>query len=239
MATHENTGQHLQILYEDNDIIIINKPAGLLSIADGYDPNLPHAKVVLEPNFGDLWIVHRLDKETSGVMLFARNASSHRKLNEDFRMRKIEKKYHGLVSPAPTWRELEIQLPLLTNADRQHRTRVNQAEGKPAHSFCRVLKSYRLGVLMEIDIHTGISHQIRAHLRAYGLALLGDDLYCAGLNPQPFTVSRTMLHARQIGLNHPATGEWISYSAPYPEDFRAAYTQLRSTRALDEAILER
>ena len=236
MDTYENAGQYPPILYEDNDIIIVNKPAGLLSIADGYDSNLPHAKDVLQPHFGDLWIVHRLDKETSGVMLFARNAPSHRKLNEDFRTRKIEKKYHGLVSPAPAWREMEIQLPLQTNADRQHRTRVNQSEGKPAHSFCRVLKCYQLGVLMEINIYTGISHQIRAHLRSYDLALLGDDLYRAGLVPQPFTVSRTMLHARQIGFNHPATGEWISCSAPYPDDFRSVYTQLRSTRALDEAI---
>jgi RluA family pseudouridine synthase len=236
MDARENSSHSPLMLYEDRDIILINKPAGLLSIVDGYDPNLPHVREVLEPDFGDLWIVHRLDKETSGLMLIARNAHAHRVVNEAFRMRKIEKIYHGLVSPAPAWREMEIQLPLQMNADRQHRTRVNSMDGKPAHSFCRVLKWYRFGVLMEINIHTGISHQIRAHLRAYDLALLGDVLYRAGLEPQPFTVSRTMLHARQIGFNHPVTDEWISCSAPYPDDFRSAYTQLRSTRALDAAI---
>lgn len=236
MANYEDSIQKNIILYEDRDIILINKPAGLLSIADGYDPKLPYIKNVLEPEFGELWIVHRLDKETSGVMLIARNAHSHRVLNESFRLRKIDKTYHGLVTPAPAWREMDIQLPLQTNADRQHRTRVNNSEGKPAQSLCRVSKAYQLGALMEIIIQTGISHQIRAHLRVFDLALLGDKLYNAGLEPQPFIVARTMLHARQIGFNHPATDEWFSFTAPYPEDFRSAYTRLRLTKALDAVI---
>jgi RluA family pseudouridine synthase len=236
MVINKNIANSASILYEDKDIILINKPAGLLSIPDGYDPNLPYVKDVLEPDFGDLWIVHRLDKDTSGVMLIARNVETHRTLNEEFRNRKIEKIYHGLVTPPPTWREMDIQHPLLTNADRQHRTRVNSTDGKPAHTFCQVNKWYPLGVLMEIHIHTGISHQIRAHLREYDLALLGDKLYNAGLQPQPTIVSRTMLHARQIGFSHPSTGEWMSCTAPYPEDFRAAYAWLRTTRALDATI---
>lgn len=235
MTTNENNTHSSPILYEDEGIVLINKPAGLLSIPDGYDPNLPHIKDVLEPDYGDLWIVHRLDKDTSGVMLIARNPETHRALNEEFRNRKIEKIYHGLVTPPPAWREMDIQHPLQTNADRQHRTRVS-SEGKPAHSFCQVKKWCPLGVLMEIHIDTGISHQIRAHLRAYDLALLGDKLYNAGLQPQPFIVSRTMLHARQIGFTHPSTGAWFSYTAPYPEDFRAAYSLLRSTKALDAMI---
>lgn len=224
------------ILFEDHDLILINKPSGLLSVPDGYDPSLPHIKTVLEPDYGDVWIVHRLDKDTSGVMLIARNANIHRELNESFKLRKIEKFYHGLVTPSPQWREMDIQLPLLTNADRKHRTRVNVQTGKTAHSFCRVNKWFELGVLMEIQIHTGISHQIRAHLRAYNLALFGDQLYQAGLSTQPFHVSRTMLHARQLGFNHPSTGKRISFSAPYPEDFRAAYTKLKVTTAQDAMI---
>jgi RluA family pseudouridine synthase len=236
MTTTLHNASNIQVLYEDKDIILINKPGGLLSIADGYNSNLPHLKQILTPEFGNVWIIHRLDKDTSGVMVLARNAQAHRVLNESFRLRKIEKIYHGLVAPPPAWREMEMQSPLQTDADRQHRTRVSVSGGKPAHTLCRVIKWFPLGVLMEIHIHTGISHQIRAHLRAYDLALLGDALYNAGLEPQPLTVPRTMLHARQIGFNHPATSEWLSCAAPYPEDFRAAYTELRQTKALDEVI---
>jgi tRNA pseudouridine32 synthase / 23S rRNA pseudouridine746 synthase len=233
---NEYSAENPAILYEDEHLIVIDKPSGLLSVADGYDPTLPHIRSVIEPRVGRVWMVHRLDKETSGVMLIARNEDVHRKLNEDFRLKKIEKIYHGLVAPVPTWREKDIQLSLQADADRKHRTRVTEHGGKPAHSVCRVIKWYACGVLMEIQIHSGISHQIRAHLRAFDLALLGDELYNAGLPPQPFTAPRTMLHARTLSFNYPETNEWLSFTAPYPEDFRAAYTQLRMSTAQDTMI---
>lgn len=224
------------LLYQDQDLILINKPSGLLSIQDGYDPNLPHLCSVLEPGFGKLWIVHRLDKETSGVVILARNAEAHRKLNQSFRERQIKKLYHGLVTPAPDWRYKEVQLPLQVNADRRHRTRVNRVSGKAASSIFTLLDIHAAGTLMEIEIQTGITHQIRAHLRALELALLGDTLYNAGLNDQPFSVPRTMLHARSLAFTHPTTGAWLQVTAPYPEDFRAAYTRLKATTTLDVVI---
>jgi len=224
------------ILYEDNDLFLLNKPTGLLSVPDGYDHTLPHIKSVLEPEYGKIWMVHRLDKDTSGVILIARNPQTHQQLNESFRLRKIDKTYHALVSPVPTWRELDIQLPLQTNADRRHRTRVNMTNGKEAHSYCQVEKWFQLGVLMKIQIHTGIGHQIRAHLRTYNLAILGDDLYSPGLPQPPIAVPRIMLHAREIAFSHPASGKWISCTAPYPDDFRAAYHQLKSTTEQDVMI---
>jgi RluA family pseudouridine synthase len=243
ISTKENTPPMIEpstelqaILYEDEHLILINKPGGLLSVADGYDPTLPQIKSVIEPHFGRVWMVHRLDKDTSGVMLIARNEDVHRLLNADFRLKKIEKIYHGLVAPVPTWQEKDIQLPLLTDADRKHRTRVSDHNGKQAHSVCHVIKWYPCGVVMEIQIHSGVSHQIRAHLRAFDLALLGDALYSAGLPPQPFPAPRMMLHARTLGFRHPITGEWLSLTAPYPEDFRAAYTQLRMSTAQDTMI---
>ena len=232
----ESSTEFPVILYEDEHLILINKPSGLLSVADGYDPTLPQIKSVIEPRFGRVWIVHRLDKDTSGVMLIARNEDVHRQLNEDFCLKKIEKMYHGLVAPVPTWREKDIQLPLLTDADRKHRTRVSDHGGKKAHSVCRVIKWYPCGVVMGIQIHSGVSHQIRAHLRAFDLALLGDVLYSAGLPHQPFPAPRTMLHARTLSFRHPKTGEWLSVTAPYPEDFRVAYTQLRMSTAQDTRI---
>lgn len=224
------------LLYQDEAILVINKTPGLLSIPDGYDPTLSHLKSVLEPLYGDLWMVHRLDKETSGVIVLARNANAHRKLNADFQTKQIEKYYHGLVTPVPNWRRMNIELPLEVDADRKHRTRVNYENGKDATSICQVLKRYTLGVLMEIQILSGITHQIRAHLRAYDLVLFGETLYNAGLPSQPFQVQRLILHARTLRFPHPSNGDWCSFTAPYPEDFRHAYAKLRATRAPDGAI---
>lgn len=225
-----------EIIYEDDDLILVNKPAGLLSIQDGYDPDLPHLRTVLEPDHGILWIVHRLDKDTSGLILLAKNAEAHRKLNESFREHQIQKIYHGLVSPAPDWQEQVVNLPLRTDADRKHRTRVDEIEGKPAVSTFRVEKRFPLGVLMSIQITSGITHQIRAHLRALNLSLLGDRLYRVGLPEQPLMVERTMLHAREIGFIHPVTQVQMQFTANYPEDFRAAYTNLRLTTEMDLLI---
>jgi tRNA pseudouridine32 synthase / 23S rRNA pseudouridine746 synthase len=236
MTTNASNTKIPTLLYQDEDLIIINKTPGLLSTQDGYDPQLPHLKSILEPHYGSLWMVHRLDKDTSGVMLIARNPEAHRILNQSFRERLIEKKYHGLVTPVPEWREMDINLPLKTNADRKHRTRVNKSVGKNAHSICKVHKSFDLGVLMEINIMTGTTHQIRAHLRAFNLALLGDLLYSAGLPPQPFIVPRVMLHARSLAFKHPSSGDWLSVSASYTEDFRNAYTKLKATTAQDAMI---
>jgi RluA family pseudouridine synthase len=217
------------LLYEDNDLIVINKPPNLLSVADGYNAGLPHLKTVLEPHFGSLWIVHRLDKETSGAMIIARNADTHRQLSVDFQQRSVEKFYHGLVTPAPPWQENDIRFPLQPDSDRKHRTRVDPDNGKEAHTYCKIIKRFTLGVLMEMQIFTGIIHQIRAHLRSFDLVLFGESLYNAGVPPQPIEMARTMLHSRKLTFTHPTTKARLSLTAPYPEDFREAYTKLRFT----------
>jgi tRNA pseudouridine32 synthase / 23S rRNA pseudouridine746 synthase len=221
-------------IFQDNDLIVVNKPPGLLSVPDGYDPNLPHLKSILEPQFGPLWIVHRLDKETSGLVILAKNQISHRELNAFFRNRQVQKVYHGLVTPPPDFQEKTIQLPLKPNADRKHRTRVDHHEGKRTHSIVKTLKRFELGALVEITISTGITHQIRAHLRAHELVLFGETLYSSGLPPQQLNAPRTMLHAREVAFPHPISNDALHFGAPYPEDFREVYTKLRFTKALDE-----
>ncbi len=222
-------GELPKIIFEDHDLIVVDKPSGLLSIPDGYDANLPHLRSVLSPSLGELWMVHRLDKETSGVMLLARNARMHRQLNQIFRNRQIAKVYHGLVVPKPDWQVKDIHCSLRPNADRKHRTRVDPINGKQAQSICTVLKRFKRGVLMEIQILTGITHQIRAHLRTHNLTLLGEQLYNAGLPTQPtcLSVSRIMLHARSLAFTHPSTNTPIHVKAPYPDDFRKAYKILK------------
>lgn len=224
------------VIFQDNDLIVVNKPPGLLSAPDGYDPKLPHLKSILEPHYGPLWRVHRLDKETSGLIILARNQTSHRELNALFRNRQVDKVYHGLVTPAPDFQTKTIQLPLKPNADRKHRTRVEYHLGKPAHSIFKILKRFNLGVLMEITILTGVTHQIRAHLRSLDLVLIGESLYNAGLPPQDLEAPRAMLHAREIAFPHPISKKAMQFSAAYPEDFREVYTKLRFTKAPDELI---
>lgn len=221
------------IIFKDEDLLVVNKPPGILSIEDGYDPNLPHLRILLEPQFGPLWIVHRLDKETSGIIILARNTGAHRILNEIFRNRTIQKRYHALITPVPTWQNLKIELPLKPDADRKHRTRVDLGLGKAAISNCHLLKRFSLGALIEIEIHTGRTHQIRAHLRAHQFAIYGDQLYNAGLPVQPISFDRAMLHARSLCFYHPITKKQLTFTASYPDDFRQALTKLRLTKGSD------
>ena len=218
------------ILFEDDDLLVINKPAGLLSIPDGYDQALPYLQQVLEPDYGQLWMVHRLDKDTSGVMVLARNADAHRNLNQSFRDREVNKTYHGLVWPAPEWYELVMDQPLKINSDRRHRTRVDHSQGKPAWTHCIVLDKYALAARLAITIKTGLTHQIRAHLREQGLILLGEDLYNAGL-PQPsIPAPRVMLHARELSFQHPSSEQELNFTASYPDDFRSVYNLIRQSK---------
>ncbi len=221
-----------EILYQDGEVLVINKPPGLLSVPDGYDASLPHVRSVLQDQFNlnGLWMAHRLDKETSGVMVLAKNAERHRQLNANFRNREVKKSYHGLVTPAPPWQQKDIHLSLRVNADRQHRTRVDHTNGKKAQSACRVLKRFSLGVLMQIDIQTGITHHIRAHLRAIDLMLIGESLYNAGLPTPHIHAPRMMLHARQLWFPGAEGHPPIDITAPYFEDFRQCLTTLRVSK---------
>src|SRR5512136_52778 len=96
----------IPVLFCDEALLVINKPAGLSTLPDGYDPSLPHIKLLLERQYSRLWIVHRLDKETSGVLCLARSASAHRLLNTQFEQRRVSKVYHALVIGTPDWQEL-------------------------------------------------------------------------------------------------------------------------------------
>jgi len=230
------TTQTPNIIFENQDLLIIDKPAGLLSVPDGYDVQLPHLRSLLEPIYGRLWMVHRLDKETSGIMVITRNSNAHSVLNEAFKNRDTKKTYHCLVFPAPDWRNKDIDFPLKVDADRRHRTRVDEKHGKPARSICEVKKHLDDGALIEIKILTGITHQIRAHLREMNLAILGDGLYSAGLPAPPIDVPRMMLHARSLSFPDPRTGEILTVSVNYPDDFRQAYQMLKLPTNLDEVF---
>ena len=166
----------IEILFEDEDLLIINKPAGLRVIRDGYHPELPTVPSMLEAHFGRVFIVHRLDKDTSGVLILARNAFSHKNLNSQFSDRLVKKEYHAVVISVedfpPT---LVVDQPLLVDGDRRHRTRVDPLRGKPASTEFSLITQFSQEALVKAFPTTGYTHQIREHALYAGYPLLGDE----------------------------------------------------------------
>lgn len=219
------------ILWEDEALLAVNKLAGLRSIADGYDPNLPHLAGLLQQSYGRVWVVHRLDKDTSGVILFARSPQAHRSLNIQFEKRETRKEYRAILIGVPEWHELTIALPLRVNGDRKHRTIIDTQSGKPAETETHLQQQLGPFALISAFPHTGYTHQIRAHLAAVGFPILGDPLY-RSLKPETqvsiqarqimprLPLQRLALHAFSIHFTHPETGAETTIEAPYPDDFR-------------------
>jgi len=207
------------IIYSDPDILVINKPAGLLSLPDGYNKVFPHVRSILELEFGRLWIVHRLDKETSGVMILARSSSAHQVLNQQFQDRKVEKIYHAIVQGRPVWNSIVIDAALKINGDRRHRTTINLTQGKHACTQCDVLKRMEKSALLSVHPTTGYTHQIRAHLASIGFPLIADPLYGSIPPVDEDIIRRAALHAVQITFKHPISNQLLDLIAPYPADF--------------------
>jgi tRNA pseudouridine32 synthase / 23S rRNA pseudouridine746 synthase len=215
------------LVYQDDFLLAVNKPSGLRTIPDGYNFSLPYLSGLLEEHFGRVWVVHRLDKETSGILLLGRNPDIHRHLNGQFDRREISKTYHTLVAGIPSWQRKQIDLPLKVNGDRKHRTVVDEKHGKPAISDVEVLAQYALCTLLAVRPASGYTHQIRAHLSAVGFPILYDSLYRRPSHPRfPDTPSRLALHALDIKFNHPHTGNAIRLTAPYPPDFKKMLADL-------------
>ena len=234
----------MDILYQDEALLVVNKPAGLSTLPDGYDPNLPHVKSLLDQQAGRLWIVHRLDKQTSGVLLLARSAEAHRALNMQFEQHQVSKIYHALVSGDPDWQERTINLPLRPNGDRSHRTVVDPVTGKPAVTHLKVLERFSHYCLVEAAPETGRTHQIRVHLSSIGLYIIGDKLYADRYQDTPpeilsmpqrnngvnrFTTDGMGLHARSLEINHPVSGQRLKFEATYPAWWEQILQQLRAS----------
>jgi len=231
----------IEIIYEDEAIVVVNKPSGMASVADGNRPDEPPLNEVLEASHGRVWTVHRLDRETSGVIVLARNEDAHRILNDQFEQREVSKTYHAIAVGKPDWTERLVNVPLRVNADRQHRTITDRDGGKPASTQFNVLQRLAKFTLISAQPLTGRTHQIRVHAQFSGIPLACDALYGNGLpiNLSEFKrsyrvgaheerplIERMALHALKLEITHPVTQERMTFEAPYPKDFRATIAQL-------------
>jgi RluA family pseudouridine synthase len=237
------------VVYSDDDIVVLNKRSGLLIAADRYDIDAPRLDLFVEKEFGRVFAVHRIDKDTSGVIVYARNADAHRELSMQFEKREVEKTYHCLINGRPLWQTLHVDLPLQPDGDARHRTVVNKNFGKQAVTDFRLLGACGPYSWIEAKPKTGRTHQIRVHLAANGLCIVCDPLYSGNQKPirlselkkkwhgdeyeeQPL-LSRLALHAYQLTITHPKTQERMTFTAPYPKDMDATRKQLAKLYDVD------
>jgi tRNA pseudouridine32 synthase/23S rRNA pseudouridine746 synthase len=214
----------IPVIYSDDHLLVVAKPAGLPTLVDGYHPEAPFLVGILKETYPALWVVHRLDRQTSGVIVFARTAAAHRLLNTQFEQRQAVKTYHALVQGLPAWDSRSIHLRLRADGDRRHRTVVDPQHGKAAETDLVVIERFESFALLQAIPHTGRTHQIRAHLAALGNPVVSDPLYGGSMLPG---LPRLGLHAFSLRLFHPDTGEQMEFNVSYPEDLAQAIDVLR------------
>ena len=232
------------IIFEDDDIIVLNKPAHYLTIPDRFVAERANLTTFLKDRLEDVFVVHRLDKETSGVILFAKNAAAHRNLSMQFEARTVDKIYLALVEGSVHKEEGEINQPIANNMRDKGRM-IIASRGKPSLTLYQVIERFKNYTLVEANIKTGRTHQVRVHFEVIGYPLAVDSLYGRKdafllsevkmkkyrrgkdvIEEKPL-MSRTTLHAAKVTFNHPTTNESITFEAELPKDFRAVLNQLR------------
>jgi tRNA pseudouridine32 synthase/23S rRNA pseudouridine746 synthase len=204
----------IDVLYEDEDILAVNKPEGLVAVPERRRVEQSLIEMLSTQRAEKLYIVHRIDRETSGVIVFARNAEAHRQLNRQFETRSVEKVYLALVHGIIRDDQGEIDKPLRQFGS--GRVGVDDQRGKASVTEFRVLDRLPAFTLLEVRPRTGRRHQIRVHLYSIGHSVVGDPLY--GEQAVQRSYPRLMLHARRLSLHLPS-GQRLTLEAPIPESF--------------------
>lgn len=233
-----------EIIEETDDFIAINKPAGLLSIPDreGEDISL---KTLLRQQYDEIYTVHRLDRETSGIIIFAKTEEAHKFLSKSFEERTVEKYYTGIVAGKLAEKEKTIDAPIAQHSSK-HNVMLVHKRGKDSVTDYEVIEEFGRFSLLQFRIHTGRTHQIRVHMQYIGHPILCDEIYGDGspvllsslkknynlsrneLEERPI-LNRLALHARQIIFTDPQ-GKRFDLEAELPKDMRALIAQLRKIR---------
>ena len=214
MSTDYNPPQDpLRILHEDQALLVVDKPSGLLSVP-GKGPHLADCLIArVQAAFPDALLVHRLDRDTSGVMVFALTPHAQRHLGLQFEKRQTKKTYVAIVSGHVSERTGIVDLPLIVDWPNRPLQMVDFENGKQAITEWRVARTEGTNTRMRLYPQTGRSHQLRVHMKEIGHPILGDPFYASGA---ALDAPRLMLHAEELRLRHPEGGKGMRFRAPAP-----------------------
>jgi len=233
-----------EVVFEDEDILVLNKPSGLLVLPDRYDLSVSNLFDLLNDRYGRIFVVHRIDKETSGLIVFAKSEESHRSLNHQFERRTTEKVYAAICVGESEKEGGEIDSPISGSPGRKGKMKTVPGEGKEASTLYKVIEHFAGYTVVEAQPKTGRTHQIRVHLSSINLPILGDSLYGGGngfylsaIKPgyrmkeeEKPLLSRVALHARRLSFSHPKSGERVSFESELPKDMKIVLSYLRRFR---------
>ena len=226
----------LDIVYEDNDIIVVNKPKGMVVHPGNGNPNntlvnaiLAYSKDSLSGIGGEIrpGIVHRLDKDTSGLLIVAKNDQAHIKMSDEIKKHEVTKIYTALVKGIIQEDEATIDMPIARSRQDRKKMAVDK-DGKNAVTHIKVIKRYNKYTLLKIKIDTGRTHQIRVHMSQIGHPVVGDEVYSNGKNE--FNVKGQMLHSTILEFKHPITGKQMHLEAKIPEYFQEILDKLEKEK---------
>ncbi|MBS1686203.1 MAG: RluA family pseudouridine synthase [Bacteroidetes bacterium] len=229
------------VIYVDEHILIADKPSGITVIPERFNTEKPSVQSILEKEYGKLWVVHRIDRETTGVVAFARNEEAHRELSRQFEERDVHKLYKAIVSGRMEGDAGEIDSPIAEKPNKPG-TMMIHPKGKEALTLFEVEEQFRTCALLNVEIKTGRTHQIRVHFASAGHPLLVDSIYGqhdkfllssvkkkykqTDEEERP-VISRLTLHASSLTIHHPATGDQATFTSPLPHDLEALLKLLR------------
>ena len=222
----------LNIIHEDDDILIVNKEKGMVVHPGNGNPDgtlvnaiMARCKESLSGIGGKIrpGVVHRIDKDTSGLVIIAKNDKAHINISDQIKNREVEKTYLALVRGNIKENEAVINMPIGRSSKDRKKMAVDK-KGKEAITEFKVLEKYDGFTYIEVKIKTGRTHQIRVHMAEIGYPIVGDEVYSNGRNP--FSVKGQMLHAAKLGFVHPTTNKKVIFEAPLPEYFERILEEL-------------
>lgn len=210
---YEPPDEPLRILHEDAAILVVDKPAGLLTVPGKLENRQDCLITRLQAARWDALTVHRLDCDTSGVIIFARTKQAQGFLGQEFEKRRAQKTYVARLMGRVEGDRGTVDLPLGSDWDYRPRQKVDPVHGRPAVTDWQVVERSDEETRVRLSPHTGRSHQLRVHMLALGHPILGDQIYAADTTKGH---GRLMLHAECLALHHPTTGTWMTFTAPAP-----------------------
>lgn len=224
----------LDIIYEDEDIILINKPVGLIvhPVKGNRTDTLVNALLAHTEKLGNIngtlrpGIVHRLDKNTSGAILVAKNQNSLNDLQKQFKERKTKKIYRTILKGTLPYNSGTIDAPIGRNPKNRTKMAVVKENSKKAITEFKVIKRYKEYTYVEVGLKTGRTHQIRVHFAHLGFPIIGDQKY--GLKEVNLELKHQLLHAYKLGFYHPQNKEWVEYKADLPESFKNILNEIKN-----------